>query len=291
MNKKAAFLPLFVIVTLVILSLLAYTISITKLSRNDKIGMSSLSIIKSYDEADKDIFFLEQSLKLSSDKIVSQLYANGGYLENNNCKKLRSSSAYVLIDSSCGSFDIDSNFINGLNPELETYLKNYQSTYEEFNYADLFGDKFFKVFNLVPDAPTVSERGSIFRTVSNNAVQNSKIIKTELKDDLLLVSFSDISLKIENSLQSSYVIHPKIAIKNPNLDFFNTVYKKVAINCIQKKPEDCALSLSNDFEAKTSIQGNIIFVDISVDSNVLKFAVDVSSRLPNVNINSKINQV
>lgn len=283
MNKKAVFLPLFVIVTLVILVLLSYTITKVKLSRQDKVGIKSLSIMKAYDEGEKDLLYLEQSLKLSKTLVMKELYDNGGYLSSNSCQKIKDNGdMYVLIDDSCNNFDIDNNFLIGLNNEFSSYIVNFRSTYEEFNPKNSFSSSAFNFLGLVSDT-IVSERGGIFKTYSENSVKNSKIIGFD--KDKSIVTLSDLNFKIENSLQSSYIIHPKIYLGTNDLINFNKVYQFIALNCINKEPNECVSKLNSEFKALTSVNRKIIIVKIPVNDHILKFAIDIDSKLPNVGIN------
>ena len=285
MNKKAVFLPLFVVVTLIILSTLTFTISQTKLHRQDKVGAKALSILKSYDEGEKDLFYLEQSSKISSDNVLNELYFNGGYSHSNSCQKIKGSDGlFILLDESCGTFNIYNNFFTGFKKELPDYLKNFYSTYEEASKPK--NEEINGFWGWLANTPKIveSERGSIFNAVSTNDIQNIKITDISNNNKNLILSFSDINLKIENSLQSNYTIHPKIELENVDLDFFNKVYEFIASNCIKQKIEDCTSKLDLNFKAKTVVENNIIKVKVSNKNYTLRFAFDINGKLPNISI-------
>lgn len=285
MNKKAIFLPLFVIATLVILTTMAFTISQVKIFRqDDKVGVRAVSLLKTYDEAENDLLYLEQSLKFSKDSVLDELYANGGYLKINNCNKIVGDDGfYTLFDSSCGEFSVNDNFFNGLSSEFSIYTNNFKSNYNDFK-LDIASTEWFLFWS--PGVPKIveSERGSIFNRVSTEAVKNIKISDMTNKNNILSIVLSDINFKVENSLQSTYTVHPKFEFNDVDINFFNKVYKLVAVSCKNKEASDCILKLKERYDVIASSSGDVVKVKVLNNGRIFRFAVNVKSSFPKIDI-------
>ncbi len=257
MNNKGLFLPIFVIVVLVAFSALAYNIKQTKASRQDVIGLKAASIMKVYDEEQKINVYLDQSLKYSKDSAIKELYSNTGYPANNKCRKIPESSGdrFIILDKSCGNFNPESNFKGILTNNLKPYLQNYKSTYKQFREGD-----------------------TNIQTISTSNV-NSVEIKEITKDNQdLVLTFSDMELKIENSPESSYKFSSKLTIKNLDLTILDNIYKALAGNCVKEEPEICKSKLKNIFSDITfTEQGNFLKIIIN---NQIKLAIDLNEDLP-----------
>jgi len=273
MNKKGVFLPIFVFSVFIILGLLYSTIAYEKLKREDMvIGLKASNLIKAYDEGDKINFFLEQSLKQSERKALSELYSNSGY-KKGSCKDLGS---FPILDSSCGEFNPEKNFEDLIKKEINEY--KYKSTFEETNIIKL-GNLLLTKISILPEI----EKGlgsDFYKAISENNVNKADIENIEEKDNNLIIQFTEIELKIEGSLQSAYTIKPEFKLSN-NLLFLNNFYKTIAENC-RISQEECENNLKRIYsDISIEKQNKFLKIAINKDRYILKAAVDISSNLPN----------
>ena len=276
MNKKGIFLPLFVLSVFIILGLLYSTIIHEKNKReNSVIGEQAASLLKVYDEQEKINFFLEQALKYSEKKALSELYNNGGYREKNNCEK---SGNYVIFDSSCGEFNPEKYFQEILKEEMNLY--KYKSTYKEIEYNEVALTPIFRFLGAVPK---VEKTQRDFKSLLENEVNNAKI-STELKDNYIVIDFTPIKLTIEDttvkgSLESAYSFNPEFKINN-NIIFLENFHKQVSQNC-KKSLEECEFKLKELYSnINIAKEEKMLKINIINNNYELKVAVDPERNFP-----------
>ena len=283
MNKKAFFLPLFIIVTLVTLSSMVFVIETTKLGRQDIVGLQAVSIIKAYDEAEKIQIYLEKSVEYSSENAIDELYLNGGYPYNNKCRKIpsiESEPRYIILDKSCTKFSPEENFNEILKSNIKEYRKQYKSKYKTFNELPVKGSKILESIGIIPEH-VIPEQGEIIASISEKNTNNIELKYIEEKDNKLYLTFSEIELRIEFSPESYHKFIPKAVIKNPKLEIFDSLYKAVSENCIKKIKEECMIKLKNIFtNIEIEEQNNILKIKLPYESSNILFAIDLNQDLP-----------
>ncbi len=284
MNKKGSiFLPLFILVVIVTLGVLAYTIETTKANRKDTIGLRAVSLLKTYDEAEKINLYIEQASKYSSQKAINELYTNAGFGENNKCRKIPATSAEpksVILDKNCGVFDVEKTFKEIFSEEIKPYILNYKSTYQSFTYQETTGSGIFKTFGLIPK-PVQPEQGDIFPAVSERNTKRTEIKEIIEKGDDLVLVFSEIELKVENSPESKYVFAPKAILKEQSLVIFDSLYEALDENCIKKEVAGCKSKLKNIFsDIVIEEQGNFLKITLMHQNKPIRLAIDIGESLP-----------
>lgn len=276
MNKKAFFLPIFIVVTLMFLSSLVFVIETTKLGRNGIIGLEAVSIIKIYDEAEKIQFYLEESAKDSSENALDELYLNAGYQNNNKCRKIpktESEPRYIILDKTCGEFNIEENYKGLLKNNLNEYIKKYKSSYKTFNKLPVKNSKLLESLNLIPEQ-IEAEQGEIINSIAAKNTNNAEINSITINDNLNL-EFSEIELRIEKSPESYHKFTPKVSIQKPNLEIFNSIQKAVSENCLNK--EECKLNLKNTFaNIEIKEQNNILKIKLPYENKQIYFALQLN---------------
>jgi hypothetical protein len=127
-NKKAQiFNGMLVIITLIVLitALLAIDAKNKKLEKQE-VGKKQFELFKTYTQAEKDAFYIEQSAKLSAKSAAMQLAEKAGYIENPECGITKDNIIlWKNSEKECYPDNYVNNYKTLINNELKTYLALY----------------------------------------------------------------------------------------------------------------------------------------------------------------------
>src|SRR3989344_5086277 len=170
MNKRGIFLPLFVIITALILSVLFYTVKTAVDEKQDLIGLRATNLVKLYDETEKINIYLDLSAQYSSDKSARILAENGGYAENNRCEKTQD--GYVIWNT-CPVLNPSLEFETQFKKELKFYVDKYNSSYKNRDYKKSFEMEHNETLN--------------YNNIYTESVRNSNIISYAFCVDIVII--------------------------------------------------------------------------------------------------------
>jgi len=253
MNKKAIFTPLFVIFTFILLTIVSLYLLNTKASDiNRNLGASQLETINTYQQAEEQLFYIEQIAKISQDQAIDEFMKNGGVYNLDNCQMHQ---GYVIWDANTNCIpEIQDNFLKifliNLNRNLPKELNlNYELS--EISIVDdsilaqtekeLTISKKINQTNITYSIPfnfkiPLKINLNSYETLKNNIFSNRACIKDSINRISLQSAVSDcINLKNFNiyssastlnqvdimkfDINNNEVISVKDQIKNPNLSF------------------------------------------------------------------------
>ena len=262
MNKKASiFFPLFAVFLIVILGALAYYITIEKgdIESESKVGMPALAYLKLYDEQRKSELFINKATDLALKETLKELAKNSGYPRENKCK-VKTLDKEVIIDESCGEFNIKKNFIEEFDSQITEYLASYRSAYPLFEKTDKI-------------------EKDLIRESYTNTIKNLKP-KVDLKTDKTLFIYPKTEYIVEQLSGSRYSFSLELERKYIDLEIYNRIYNLVS-TCIQKKQtlEECKTAINtNNPGFKADLKGNILTV--TYDEKSIIFRSDLTKQLP-----------
>ena len=274
-------MPMFVLTSFIVFALLFYTISSTNAKRNDIIGASSISLIKIYDEAEKVLFYIDESSRLSFDSAYNTLANNGGYYSNDDCDNIN---GYLIINHCKSDFSPYDNFKKLFSDEMNSYTKLYRSSYSEFKPEDITLSSTFTFFGFIPEEVKPNSEFS-YKSLLEKPVQNLQISYLDFKDNKLNIIYSDVKLNVEpvrsSALASSYyIIHPKFSADVDDFNIYNNLYSSIAVNCINKEFEVCNQVLSSQYSGiKLENLNPIVKLTLPLKYSTINMAFDNSKPL------------
>jgi len=287
MNKKAdLFMPMFVLTSFIVLALLFYTISSTNAKRNDLIGASSIALIKVYDEGEKVLYYIDKSSHMSFDSAYNRIANNGGYYSSDDCDQIN---GYLIINHCKEDFNPYENFKKLFSEDMNSYLKVYKSSYNEFKPEDITLSSTFNFFGFIPDEVKPDDEYS-YKSLLEKPVNNLQISSFDFKDNELNVLYSDVKFHVEpvksSPLASSYyTIHPKFSVDIDDFEIYNRLYASIAVNCINKNHESCNNILVSSFSNIEFAQvGNVIKLTLPLKYSTIRMAFDNSKPLKQLDL-------
>ncbi len=265
MNKKGVFLPIFVIFTAVILSVLFYIISTTEANKQDLVGLRAVNLIKNYDESEKINIYLDLSAKYASKETWETLANNGGYSENNRCEK--TGDGYVLWNS-CPVLNPSQEFISQFKNKFKNKINKYESKYTQLDYKN----------DLNMENPETQIK---YAQIYTENVNNSNIINTEFSGSKLIITLSDVNLPVESAEGSVLVMKPLTSTTRPPLSVYRDLYYTIQENCIDKEFSECQSKLTQYFPTINIVRsGELIKVDLETNKGNIKLAFNPSQPIP-----------
>lgn len=259
MNKKATFVPLLMVVTLLVLGTLAYTVlNLNKdYQENINLGEKSLDIIKTYNEAEKSQFYLEQAAHFSKELALKTINENMGY-----SKPCTSVSLATILWNDCPPLNVENNFEGLLEKNLEEYLQDYES-YSGVEY------KFF---------PSFSAKYLLHMDYTN-LIKNIKIESIKKENNNLIVTFKPATYFIKGhteQLPKKYTTQFIIETDYPDFSIYYKIYN-TAQNCNTNNKDECLDSIKM---IDSSIQAQFTtntFIKVTYKDIVLN--IDTSRQL------------
>ena len=124
LNKKSILFN----ISLVVVTAIVLTTALVALDQlnpfKEGIGANSFDIIKTYQEAESRLFFIDQSAKLSSQQIIYDLAANGGFEAESDCGRYKNYNVWSTTDPSiyCYPDNYKELFKKDLNQNLRSYI-------------------------------------------------------------------------------------------------------------------------------------------------------------------------
>jgi hypothetical protein len=276
-SKKAnLYLPVIVLLTFIFLTLFAVLVYLDKNDDiNEKVGYKSAVIINTYNEGERMMFYLKKSVEYSNEEAWSNLYKNGGYSSLDNCEiKVQdlAGNNYNLWNT-CEPLKINKEYSLALKNNLNKYINSYSSAYVNVMDKEKQKENNFNNYNNVLT--------KIFK-------ENIKLNKVYTKDNKLIISFSPLILKSEDSASSYEIKEPRFYVQVPDLTIFTRVYSIISI-CkeMQNSVEVCKRNIKSSFQdAVVETDNKILKINIPVNNPIitsqkyqLLIAVDLSKDL------------
>ena len=127
-SKKGAILfnITLVFITVIVLTTAFFVLTNKKNSFPSGIGGTQIEIIKTYQEADKILLYVDQAAKFSVDQAAYDLGLQGGYNTVSDCGKITNYMIWQTNTKECYPYFIE-NFGGLINKEMDKYLNNYPS--------------------------------------------------------------------------------------------------------------------------------------------------------------------
>ncbi len=272
-NKKGVFLPLFVIFTAVILSMLLFTMYGTESKKNDLIGLRAISLVKAYDEGSKIEFYLDLSTDYSNKNALNILADNAGYSEKSRCEKLSQTlidnEEYVLLNT-CPVLNLNQEYEEQLKIEIKEYINLYESSYRKIDFNKLGLEITQQQFQDIPQ-----DVADPYNYIYTKTVRESNVLTLEDLNNKIKVTFSDMVLPVESSEQSSITIKPVTSLKQPNFSVYERLYAVLHKDCSRKQASECSNALKLEFTEATIVQENeLLKVKIPTSEGNIKFAIN-----------------
>ncbi|HLC86499.1 MAG TPA: hypothetical protein VJG30_04395 [Candidatus Nanoarchaeia archaeon] len=259
MNKKAFFMPLFVVSTFLVLGILLYSISSANAQKDDVVGGNAVALIKTYDEGEKIMIYLDKSAVFAAENSFRLLADNGGFASKSDCETIND---FVIVNSCKADFNPQASFNKILNSEFSSYLFLYKSSYQSFNPDKVFLSSAFTFFGLIPEEVEPAAEYS-YSSLIEKKVKDSKIVSSQYENNKLILGVSEIKLDVEGinpqPLGSSYyIIKPRINVNSENLEVYNELYNSIAVNCINKEFSECNSYLQQQFKGMSVVRDGVI---------------------------------
>ena len=270
MNKKAIFLPLFVFISILILTTLFFVINSINKDREDLVGLRAVTLTRLYDEVDKQKLFINLAAQQSSDNALISLDKNGGISESSSCQKtptnLVEQESYTIFNT-CDT-KIQEEFNYQLRLELKKFFTNYQSRYNQINFINKYDlqerEEFFQLKDNTSDA---------YNTFYTNTIKNLEVQSIQLEDNKLNLKFNEIVYPIEGSENSVYNFEPQSIINSKDLSIYSEIHNTLNNNCVKKDFEICQSKIKEQFPRTTlSKAGEIVKLDIPHGQRAIKIA-------------------
>ena len=283
MNKKGTkvFLPILVILTLVILTAMAFTIKQTNIQRElEPTGAQAAAIFKIYDEAEKVHLYLEKSSNFAVQNTLNTLDKQGGFANTCGTGKFATpgSTGYTLINN-CESVNPSEEFEKALKQELKKYTQSYKSTYV---LEDLAGTtKLLQSLGIIPETVEAEQQRN-----HENAIQNLNLNSIEETSETITLHFEDLSLPIpvfnkptvDATKRGKHTLPLHFNLEKPDLSPFREIYK-ILDSC--NAFEDCQRDLESSFPGSSiSLVSNIFKIDLKQEGRTIRLAYDPSQPLP-----------
>jgi hypothetical protein len=259
-NKKAMLFNITLVFVTIIVLTAAFAILVRKNSQFDTgIGKRQTQLIKTYQEADKLLLYIDHSARLTTETTLYNLAQKGGYKNKPSCGSSSDYTFWRKKDQECYPEKISLNFKKLFDISFDQYIFLYNRNNEL---------KF----------PTNNYEYTIYQ------------------DNIIGTAFENIELEIPSSGISKYSFKPSFNIP---LNFDLNIYTKTIeqakqlVNCnLNNNPEQCRTDLLTTDEYKdwtTNKQSNTYFFDIKTGKTIwiytdllkqeeiiIKFAIDFS---------------
>lgn len=278
-NKKAFFLLAFIVVYAIILTSLLYIVVTEAAKKQDLVGLKSINIIRTEQESQKIQLYLDLSSKLAYNKTLKVLGENGGYASSDRCEKTQQTvldQEQYIIWNTCPILNQNAEFEEQFKKEIKNYINIYQSTYQKTNFVDIFNiEKTYPRLENVPE--NIKDD---YNYVYTQTVKGINIIDIKT-DKYVLVTFSDITLPIENDQPSYLTFKPKTLVNKPEFSIYQRTYLLVSNNCIKKTSQVCTDSIKKEFpNSELSVEDRLFKLKIPYDNYKIRIAFNIDQLIP-----------
>jgi hypothetical protein len=279
-KKGDAFLPIFVVVTLVVFTTLAYNIYVNNAEREKEIpiGLQVNSLINNYNEIARAQFFLDKSSQFAEVYAFGILGDNGGFYTENSCSKIEKSltqDALIILDSKCGLFSPEDSFKRILESRLNEYVQNYRSLYPQVKLDD---ETFWQLRNWLPGEKL--NEPTFVKYTGQAELRYITIEDVKSAGNDTIITFKPIKYPIEYSTDDSILEHQyKVKLPKVNFNDYQNLYSALAL-CKSKPDQSCENFIKSEFPgAIISNDNNLIKINTNTTFPI-KLAFNPSLVLP-----------
>ena len=210
-SKKAVWFPvLLVIMTLTTLSYAAWVLNEKAKPFTDAIGERQFNIIKTYDEAEKHLLYIDQAAKFSSSQSIYEQALKGGYHLLPTCSEYRGFTLWSNGSENCypNQFIIKNNLGNTITNALNLYFDKYSVDLKNKDKSNWY--------------PTVIIPQNNYDFLITNEEEKTKISGYAAKNIVLNISSED-----EEQPIGFYSIKPSFKTETAfSLDIYNEAIEK-----------------------------------------------------------------
>jgi len=283
-NKKGIFLPLFVFTTIFILGALFYVINTTESKREDLVGLKAITLLKTYEEKEKTLDYLDLGIKYASKNAMKSLANNGGYAKKNQCKKIERDildpEEYILWNT-CPVLNLEEEFKEQIKEEVNEYLATYESSYTEIDFEKLFGLSIYQKLGIIPEVVKANVTEGVYNSIYTENIRTTKIDTLEPVQEGYILSLSTISYPVERSIESFIAFKPKLKIKKPDFSEYLSLYQSIEQNCIKKEVVQCKTELKAKFPTSEVKQSkDLLKISLKIKTGTIKLAINTNKNIP-----------
>jgi hypothetical protein len=264
MNKKGIFLPLFVFMTILILSILFYTIRGAQEQKQDFIGLRAIKLVNLYNEIERSNLFIDLAARRAIIESFKVIEVNGGFSEDAACQKtkfdLLEKQSYVIFNT-CKPITIDSEFRKQFEKELKNYLSLYESDYTQ----SLNPPFYFKQLKL-------EDTKEAYKKLYSDKIKNLQITELVESENEFKITFQELSYEIEGA-DGNLLFNPKTKTKIPDLNIFTKIHNAISSYCIGKLYASCEEKIKEQFPVSTIVNAEgLVKLSIPNGENSIKIA-------------------
>ena len=96
-----------------------------------------------------------------------------------------------------------------------------------------------------------------------------------------MVSFSEITLPVENERQAHYSFSPNISVKKPDFSVYKKIHELISSNCIKKEADHCTKAIKVNFPmAELAVRENFVTVKIPENKRIIYMGFYLDKPIP-----------